>query len=102
MNRNESITLTIKGITLNDVYFEELGPLEINSLARAVENQIDKISREKKVVDSFQLLLHTALYFAAQAYAKNETAGSKKQDEQEQLDIAIDKLSSALNRLPVE
>ena len=25
MNRNESMTLTIKGITLDDVYFENLG-----------------------------------------------------------------------------
>ena len=40
MNRNESLTLTIKGITLDDVYFENLGPLEVNSLAAMVENQI--------------------------------------------------------------
>lgn len=102
MNRNESITLTIKGITLPEVYFEDLGPLEINSLARAVEAQIDKVSREKKTVDTFKLFLYTALHFAAQAYTKNETAGSKKQDEQEQLEVALDKLSSALNRLPLE
>lgn len=102
MSKNESVTLTIKGITLPDVYFEELGPLEVNSLASAVENQIDIISREKKTLDTFKLFLYTALHFAAQAYSKNETASSKKQDEQEQLDIAIDKLSSALNRLPLE
>ena len=102
MNKNESITLTIKGVTLDDVYFENLGPLEVNSLAASVENQINKISREKKVLDTFKLLLYTALHFAAQAYNKNETASSKKQDEQDQLDIAIDKLSSALNRLPLE
>lgn len=102
MNRDESISLTIKGVTLDDVYFENLGPLEVNSLAAMVENQINKISKQKQIVDSFKLLLHTALYFAAQAYSKNETASSKRQDEQEQLDIAIDKLSSALNRLPLE
>ena len=102
MNRDESITLTIKGTVLDDVYFEGLGPLELNTLAVSVENQIDKISREKRTVDTFKLFLYTALYFAAQAYKKNETASSKKQDEQDQLDIAIDKLSSALNRLPLE
>ncbi|MBQ4493293.1 MAG: hypothetical protein II972_01635 [Elusimicrobiaceae bacterium] len=102
MNRNESLTLTIKGITLDDVYFENLGPLEVNSLAAMVENQIDKIARDKKTLDTFKLFLYTALHFAAQAYSKNETASSKKQDEQDQLDIAIDKLSSALSRLPLE
>ena len=102
MNRNERMTLTIKGITLDDVYFENLGPLEINALAADVENQINKISVEKKTLDVFKLFLYTALHFAAQAYIKNETASSKKQDEQEQLDIAIDKLSSALSKLPLE
>ena len=102
MNRNESMTLTIKGVELNDVYFENLGPLEVNALAASVENQINKISVEKKTLDVFKLFLYTALHFAAQAYSKNETASSKKQDEQEQLDIAIDKLSSALSKLPLE
>ncbi|MBR4508025.1 MAG: hypothetical protein IKP23_00930 [Elusimicrobiaceae bacterium] len=102
MNKNESMTLTIKGVELDDVYFENLGPLEINALAATVENQINKISVEKKTLDVFKLFLYTALHFAAQAYSKNETASSKKQDEQEQLDIAIDKLSSALSRLPLE
>ena len=102
MNKNESMTLTIKGVELDDVYFENLGPLEINALAATVENQINKISIEKKTLDVFKLFLYTALHFAAQAYSKNETASSKKQDEQEQLDIAIDKLSSALSRLPLE
>jgi len=102
MNRNESMSLTIKGITLDDVYFEDLGPLEVNSLAAMVENQINQIARDKKTLDAFKLFLYTALHFAAQAYKKNEIAGSRKQDEQEQLDIAIDKLSSALSRLPLE
>lgn len=102
MNKNESMTLTIKGVELDDVYFENLGPLEINALAATVENQINKISVEKKTLDVFKLFLYTALHFAAQAYSKNETASSKKQDEQEQLDIAIDKLSSALSKLPLE
>ena len=102
MNRNESMTLTIKGITLDDVYFENLGPLEVNSLAAMVENQINQIARDKKTLDAFKLFLYTALHFAAQAYSKNETASSRKQDEQDQLDIAIDKLSSALSRLPLE
>ena len=102
MNKNESMTLTIKGVELDDVYFENLGPLEINALAATVENQINKISVEKKTLDVFKLFLYTALHFAAQAYSKNETASSKKQDEQEQVDIAIDKLSSALSRLPLE
>ena len=96
------MTLTIKGITLDDVYFENLGPLEVNSLAAMVENQINKVARDKKTLDTFKLFLYTALHFAAQAYSKNETASSRKQDEQEQLDIAIDKLSSALSRLPLE
>ncbi len=102
MNRNERMTLTIKGVTLDDVYFENLGPLEVNALAATVENQINKISVERQTLDVFKLFLYTALHFAAQAYSKNETASSKKQDEQEQLDIAIDKLSSALSKLPLE
>lgn len=102
MNKGESVSLTIQGFTLEDVYFENLGPLEINSLAAMVENQMNKIAKQKGIADSFKLLLHTALYFAAQAYTKSETVSSKKQDEQDQLDIAIDKLSSALNRLPLE
>jgi|GEM_PF-2695180 hypothetical protein len=102
MKRSESMTLTIKGFTLEDVYFENLGPLEVNSLAAMVENKIDQISVEKRVVDTMKLFLHTALYFAAQAYSNGENASSKKQDQEEQLDIAIDKLSSALSRLPLE
>lgn len=102
MNKNESMTLTIKGVVLEDVYFENLGPLEINSLAATVENQINQIARDKKTLDTFKLFLYTALHFAAQAYSKSENVSSKKQDEQDQLDIAIDKLSSALNRLPLE
>ncbi len=102
MKKSESMTLTIKGFTLEDVYFEDLGPLEVNSLAAMVENKIDQIAVEKRVVDTMKLFLHTALYFAAQAYSNRANASEKKQDQEEQLDIAIDKLSSALSRLPLE
>lgn len=102
MNKNESLSVKIHGLTLDNVYFENLGPLEVNALVSAVEKQINKIAQEKQIVDTYKLLLHTALYFAAQAYVNSENSGFKKQDEKEQLDIVIDKLSSALNRLPLE
>ena len=102
MSKKDSLTVTIYKTELKDVSFENLGPLEINSLARAVENKIYEIANEKQIADTFKLFLYTALYFAAEAYSKGETASTKKQDDQEQLDIAIDKLSSALDRLPLE
>lgn len=102
MSEKEPIAVTVRRIEVDDVWFDGLGPLEVKAIAREVELRLEKISKEKNTADTFKLLLHTALYYAVQAYTKTNTAGSRNQDENKQLDTAIEKLSSCLNSLPLK
>lgn len=98
----EPVSVTVRRIELDDVWFEGLGPLEVKALAREVELRMEKMSKEKNTFDTFKLLLHAALYYAAQAYAKTNTAGAKNKDDGKQLDNAIEKLAHCLNSLPLK
>lgn len=98
----EPVSVTVRRIELDDVWFEGLGPLEVKAIAREVELRLEKISKEKNTFDTFKLLLHTALYYAVQSYTKANTAGSKNKDDNKQLDNAIEKLTHCLNSLPLK
>jgi hypothetical protein len=98
----EPLTVSIRRIELEDVWFEGFGPLEVKAIARDVELRLEKISKEKNTVDSFKLLAHAALYYAVQAYAKANTAGAKNTNDNKQLDDAIEKLAHCLNSLPLK
>ena len=98
----EPISVTIRRIELDDIWFEGIGPLEAKSLALDVERRMDKISKERNTVDTIKVLLHTALYYAAQVYTKTNTAGAKNKSDDKQLDSAIEKLTHALNSLPMK
>lgn len=101
MEEKEPISVTVRRIELSDVWFEGLGPLEVQSLALELEQRLEKISKEKNTFDTFKLLLHAALYYAAQAYTRANTAGAKSKGDAKQLDDAIEKLASCLNSLPL-
>lgn len=98
----EPISVTIRRIELDDIWFDGVGPLEAKALAREVELRMDKISKEKNTVDTIKVLLHTALYYAAQTYTKTNTAGAKTKSDDKQLDNVIEKLNHALNSLPLK
>ncbi|MDR0953689.1 MAG: hypothetical protein LBM71_05920 [Elusimicrobiota bacterium] len=102
LEEKETTSVTIRRITLDDVWFEGLGPLEIKAIASDIEARMDKISKDKNIFDSFKLFLHTALYYAAKSYSKNSVASVKTKDETKQLDAAIEKLSHCLNSLPLK
>jgi hypothetical protein len=101
-NEKEPVSVSIRRIELDDVWFEGLGPLEVKAVARDVELRLDKISKEKNTVDSFKLLAHAVLYYAVQSYAKTNSAGARHKDDSKQLDDAIEKLTHCLNSLPLK
>jgi hypothetical protein len=98
----EPVSITVRRIEIDDVWFDGIGPLEVKAIARDVEMRIEKLSREKNTFDTFKLLLHAAMYYAAQAYGKTNSAGNKTKEDNKQLDTAIDKLTHALNSLPLK
>jgi hypothetical protein len=98
----EPVCVSIHKIELDEVVFDEVGPLEIRAIAQDVESRMEKISKEKNTFDTFKLLAYTALYYAVQSYTKANSAGSKNKDDGRQLDNAIEKLSNCLNRLPLK
>lgn len=100
--KQEPVTVTIKRIELRDVVLEGLSPLDITALAKEVENKMEEISDKKNTVDSFKLALYAALFYAAKAYSKDNTAQRRSKTEERQLDSAIDKLTMALERLPLK
>ena len=98
----EPVSVNIRRIELDDIWFDGVGPLEAKALAREVELRMEKISKEKNTVDTIKVLLHTALYYAAQVYTKTNTAGAKNKNDDKQLDNVIEKLNHALNSLPLK
>jgi len=98
----EPVSVTVRRIELDDVWFEGVGPLEVKAIAREVELRMEKMSKEKNTFDTFKLLLHAALYYAAQSYIKTNTAGTKTKDGNKQLDEAIEKLTHCLGSLPMK
>jgi hypothetical protein len=98
----EPVSVTVRRIELEEVWFEGLGPLEVKALAGEVELRLEKISKEKNTFDTFKLLGHAALFYAAQAYLKTNTAGTKTKEDTKQLDNAIEKLTNCLNSLPLK
>lgn len=102
MSDKEGISITIRRIELEDVWFEGLGPLDVKLLGHEVERRIEKISKDRNTVDTLKVLLHTALYYAAQAHMKTAGAGAKNKDEARQLESAIEKLNHALSSLPLK
>ena len=100
--KQEPVTVTVKRIELDNVTLEGLGPLDVNALAREIENKMDQISKEKHTMDTFKVLLHTALFYAAKAYTKSNNEEQKNKAGEKQLDSAIEKLTLALNRLPLK
>lgn len=100
--KQEPVTVTVKRIELDNVTLEGLGPLDVNALAREIENKMDQISEEKHTVDTFKVLLHTALFYAAKVYTKSNNEEQKNKAGEKQIDSAIEKLTLALNRLPLK
>jgi len=98
----EPVSVVVRRIELDDVWFEGVGPLEVKAIAREVELRMEKMSKEKNTFDTFKLLLHAALYYAAQTYTKTNTAGTKNKEDTRQLDAAIDKLNHCLTSLPMK
>ncbi|MDR1684289.1 MAG: hypothetical protein LBR90_02355 [Elusimicrobiota bacterium] len=98
----QPVSVNIRRIELDDVWFDGVGPLEVKALARDVELRMEKISKDKNIADTFKILAHAALHYAVLAYSKTNTAGTKSKDENKQLDNAIEKLSHCLNGLPLK
>lgn len=102
MAEKEPVNVTIRRIELEDVSFDNVGPLEIRAIAQDIELRIDKIAKEKNTFDTFKLLAHAALYYAVQSYTKANNAGTRNKDDGKQIDGAIEKLSNCLNSLPLK
>ena len=102
MAEKEPVNVTIRRIELEDVSFDNVGPLEIRAIAQDIELRIDKIAKEKNTFDTFKLLAHAALYYAVQSYTKANNAGTRNKDDGKQIDGAIEKLSNCLSSLPLK
>lgn len=102
MAEKEPVNVTIRRIELEDVSFDNVGPLEIRAIAQDIELRIDKIAKEKNTFDTFKLLAHAALYYAVQSYTKANNAGARTKDDGKQIDGAIEKLSNCLSSLPLK
>lgn len=97
----ETVNITIKRIELRNVSLEGLGPLDVAALAKEIEKKMEEISKERNMHDTYKLALYAALFYAGKVYSKNGQNEKKDRADEKQLDAAIDKLTFALNRLPL-
>lgn len=103
MAEKEPVTVSIRRIELEDVVFENVGPLEIRAIAQDIELRIEKIAKDRNTADTFKLLAHTALYYAVQSYTKANSSGQgRSREDSKQLDSVIEKLNNCLNSLPLK
>lgn len=102
MKEREPITLTIKRIQLEDVWFEDVGAMELSAIAKDIENRFDKISKEKNILSTLPLFAHVALYYAVKNYSRTNTSGLKDKNRDRAIDNAIERLSNCLNGLPMK
>ncbi len=100
--KNEPATVRIKGITFENVTLDGMGPLEVHALAAEITNRMDEISAETGKVTTWELLGRAALYYAALARGRANSAKAKTQDEDKMLDKAIEALTDCLNSLPLK
>jgi hypothetical protein len=94
MPEKEPLSVTINRIPVDDVWFEGLGPLEVEAIVQEVNQLMAKFSIERGV--GFQLFAYTILYYAVQAYIKSNTTVAKTKENDKQLDKAIEKLNNCL------
>lgn len=87
------VQVEIKHIPL-EIEDSGLGGVELTELAAQVENYMNQL-QEDGLIDTLKQALRAALYFAGQAYLKNQNEGGKRQEELNRLDELILKLKSA-------
>lgn len=97
----EPTTVTIKKMKLTDVYVEGLTPMDITIVAGDIEKKMNEIALKRNTVDSLKLALYACLYYAGNLQLKNNRKEKRTQEDEKQLDSAIEKLTLALNRLPL-
>ncbi len=100
--KTEPVNLSIKRMQLTDVVLEGLNPLDVAALAKDIENTMDEIANDRNLVDSYKIALYALLFYAGKAYTKDHTAQRRSKAEEKQLDSAIDKLTLALESLPLK
>lgn len=98
----EPVTVTIKKMKLTDVYVEGLTPLDMTVIANEIEQKMNEIALRRNTVDSLKLALYACLYYAGNLQLKNNRKEKRTQEDEKQLDSAIEKLTLALNRLPLD
>lgn len=101
-NKPEPVDVVIKGMKLRDVVLEGISPLDVISLAKGIENKMQEISSERTLFDSYKLALYTALYYAGIVYSRTDKNDKKDRADEKQVDNAIEKLTMAINGLPLK
>ncbi len=102
INRPEPVNVVIRKMELRNVVLEGIPPLDVLSLATEVEKKMQEICEQRNMYDSLKLALLAALYFAGMAYSRTDKSDKKDRADEKQIDNAIEKLTFALNSLPLK
>ena len=96
MNRTEKRNYTVRRVKITGIDIEDLTEVEMQSIINQMEEDLEFVSSDKKIISTPDLFAYVALSYAMRLYKIEHLEKTKQKAEEKRLDETLKRLETFL------
>ena len=98
MNKVEKRNYIVRRVRINDIEIDDLTDVEMQSIITQMEEDLEFIDNDKKILSTPDLFAYLALTYAMRLYKAEHIEKTKQKAEEKRLDETIKRLEDFLKK----